>query len=254
MLKVVYYLFKKLSIFNYLLIKYLSCNYVLVPRMRKWGEVEWGCGSGICVNRVPLGPKKQQVKSWVCLALLCFTFVSVDESWNLTLFPIVSLLFLFFFSPFIHFIFHFWSNHFTSSQFQQQQPNAINATFSHLHSIISISNGGIRHCLRRCAAGSNSSNPFSRPQTLRPAPHFSSNAGGNGAPDPPLRPPELEEEENASEAQLRRDPARVEGDRGGECSGAENRRVGRGRSEEEGDEAWGESVGGVAEHRVGTLV
>jgi len=102
---------------------------------------------------------------------------------------------------------------------------------------INISNGGIRHCLRRCDAGSNSSNLLSRPQTLHPAPHFSSNGGDNGAPDPPLRPPELQEEENASEAQLRRDPAGVEGDRGGEYSGAENRRGGGGRSEEEGDEA-----------------
>lgn len=60
--------------------------------------------------------------------------------------------------------------------------------------------------------------------------------------------PELEEAENASEAQLRRDPTGLEGDRGGEYSGAEN------RSEEEGGGDGRECVGGVAEHRVGTLV
>lgn len=93
-------------------------------------------------------------------------------------------------------------------------------TFSLLHSILiptPHSNGSLRQLPRRCSAGANQPHSISRPQTLPPDPHSPPDRGYDLAHRLPLRSPEpeLREESNAGEAQLRHNPARLQGDRGG---------------------------------------
>jgi len=109
--------------FIFLFIKLkISTFFVITLQPPRWRH-QWarrGNGeSGIWVNRSPSGPKKQQVKSWVCLfsLSLLYPLMKVEAS----LFPIFSLLF-FSFSSF-HFSILKQSNNFTRSQFPQQQPS-----------------------------------------------------------------------------------------------------------------------------------